>query len=105
MVKQQTNKNKYIPKPLEDAGFSKPKRVSTKALIEENSYSIVEINNAGGDPLSACPMGAKLENQFSVAVLDKGVTITCVLRLALISQLNSETASSSGLGISVLMFS
>jgi len=30
-------------------------RVSYKALIEENSYSIVEINNAGDDPLSACP--------------------------------------------------
>jgi hypothetical protein len=60
-------------------------RVSTKALIEENGYSIVEINNAGDDPLSPCPMGAKLENQFSVAVLDKGITITCVLRLALIS--------------------
>jgi hypothetical protein len=41
-------------------------RVSTKALIEENSYSIVEINNAGDDPLSPCPVGAKLENQFSV---------------------------------------
>jgi len=61
------------------------KRVSTKALIERNGCSIVEINNAGDDPLSPCPMGAKLENQFSVAVLGKGVTITCVLRLALIS--------------------
>jgi hypothetical protein len=30
-------------------------RVSYKALIEENSYSIIEINNAGDDPLSACP--------------------------------------------------
>jgi hypothetical protein len=30
-------------------------RVSYKALIEENSYSIVEINNAGDEPLSACP--------------------------------------------------
>ncbi|MFT6208399.1 MAG: hypothetical protein ACJA0T_002320 [Colwellia sp.] len=26
-----------------------------KALIEENSNSIVEINNAGDDNLSACP--------------------------------------------------
>jgi hypothetical protein len=75
-------------------------RVSTKALIEENGYSIVEINNAGDNPLSPCPMGAKLENQFSVAVLGKvptwmwvirimqehlsRVTITCMLRLALI---------------------
>jgi hypothetical protein len=32
-----------------------PERVSYKALIEENSYSIIEINNAGDDPLSACP--------------------------------------------------
>jgi hypothetical protein len=31
------------------------KRVSYKALIEENSYSIVEKNNAGDDPLSTCP--------------------------------------------------
>ncbi|WP_085296956.1 hypothetical protein [Cognaticolwellia mytili] len=60
-------------------------RVSTKALIEEDGYSTVEINNTGDDPFSPCPMGAKLENQFSVAVLDKGITITCVLRLALIS--------------------
>jgi hypothetical protein len=52
-------------------------------LIEENSYSIVEINNAGDDPLSACPQGAMLENQFCVAILDKGVTIIRVLRLDL----------------------
>jgi hypothetical protein len=61
------------------------KRVSTKTLIEENGCSIVEINNAGDDPLSPCPKGTKLEKQFSVSALDKGVTITCVLRLALIS--------------------
>jgi hypothetical protein len=30
-------------------------RVSYQELIEENSYSIVEINNAGDDPFSACP--------------------------------------------------
>jgi hypothetical protein len=30
-------------------------RVSCKALIEDNSYSIVEINNAGDEHLSACP--------------------------------------------------
>jgi hypothetical protein len=30
-------------------------RLSYKALIEVNSYSIVEINNAADDPLSACP--------------------------------------------------
>jgi hypothetical protein len=60
-------------------------RVSIKALIEENGCSIVKINNAGDDPLSVCPKGAKLENQFSVAALDKGITITFILRLALIS--------------------
>jgi len=60
-------------------------RGSYKALIEDNSYSIVEINNAGDDPLSACPMGAKLENQSSVATLDKGITITFVSRLDLIN--------------------
>jgi len=54
-------------------------------LIEENSYSIVKINNAGDIPLSDCPQGAKLENQCSVAILDKGITIIYVLRLALIS--------------------
>ncbi|AZQ83576.1 hypothetical protein EKO29_05675 [Colwellia sp. Arc7-635] len=74
-------------------------RVSTKALIEENGCSIIEINNAGGDPLSPCPKGAKLENQLRVAALDKGITIVFVLRLDLVSQLSSETASSSGLGI------
>jgi hypothetical protein len=74
-------------------------RVSTKALIEdearggegrakqdaraENGCSIVEINNAGDDPLSPCPTGAKLENQFSVAILDKGITIIYVSRLDL----------------------
>jgi hypothetical protein len=52
-------------------------RVSIKALIEydtmdgggrakqdaraENGCSIVKINNAGDDPLSPCPKGAKLE--------------------------------------------
>jgi hypothetical protein len=60
-------------------------RVNTKALIEENSCSIVEINNAGDDHLSACPKGAKLENQLRVAALDKGITIVFVLRLDLIS--------------------
>ncbi len=59
-------------------------RVSIKALIEENGCSIVEINNDGDDPLSPCPKGAKLENQFSVAALDKGITITFVRRLELI---------------------
>jgi len=61
------------------------KRVSYKTLIEENSYSIVKINNVGDDPLSPCPLGAKLENQSSVAILDKGVTILIVSRLDLIS--------------------
>jgi hypothetical protein len=60
-------------------------RVSTKALIEENGSSIVEINNDGDDPLSLCPKGAKLENQPRVAALDKGITIVFVLRLDLIS--------------------
>jgi hypothetical protein len=60
-------------------------RGSTKALIEDNGCSIVESNNAGDDPLSTCPQGAKLENQFCVATLDKGITITFVLRLDLIS--------------------
>jgi len=46
-------------------------RVSYKALIDENSYYLVEINNAGDDPFSPCPQGAKLENQSSVAILDK----------------------------------
>jgi len=61
-------------------------RVRTKALIEdetmdgegrakqdaraENGCSIVKINNAGDDPLSACPKGAKLENQLCVAYTD-----------------------------------
>ena len=60
-------------------------RVRYKALIEENSYSIVSINNAVDDPLSPCPTGAKLESQFSVAILGKGTTITFVSRLELIS--------------------
>jgi len=45
-------------------------RVSTKALIEENGCSIVEINNATDDPFSPCPQGAKLENQLRVAYMD-----------------------------------
>ncbi|AZQ85177.1 hypothetical protein EKO29_15055 [Colwellia sp. Arc7-635] len=60
-------------------------RAITKALIEDNGCSIVEINNAGDDPLSPCPKGAKLENQLRVAALDKGITIVYVLRLDLIS--------------------
>ena len=61
------------------------KRVSTKALIEEDSYSIVEINNAGDDPLSACPPGVKLENQSRVTILNKGITIIYALCLDLMS--------------------
>jgi hypothetical protein len=60
-------------------------RVSTKALVEENSYSIVEINNDGDNPLSACPKGAKLENQFGVAIFDKGIAINFILRFDLTS--------------------
>ena len=36
-------------------------KVSYKVLIEENSYYMVEINNAADDPLSVCPYGNKLE--------------------------------------------
>jgi len=60
-------------------------RVNTKALIEENGCSIFKINNAGDDPFSPCPKGAKLEKQLCVAALDKGITIIFVLRLDLIS--------------------
>ena len=73
------------PNHLKMQDSASRKRVSTKALIEENGYSIVEINNAGDDPLSACPTGAKLEKQPRVSALGKGITITCVLRLVLIS--------------------
>ncbi|WP_164718155.1 hypothetical protein [Colwellia sp. Arc7-635] len=45
-------------------------RVNTKALIEENGCSIFKINNAGDDPLSPCPKGAKLEKQLCVAYTD-----------------------------------
>jgi hypothetical protein len=55
------------------------------ALSPESIQSLVKINNARDDPLSPCPKGAKLENQFSVAAIDKGITIIFVLRLALIS--------------------
>jgi len=50
-------------------------RISYKASIEENGCSLVEINNAVDYPLSACPSGAKLENHFSVAALDKGIPL------------------------------
>ena len=60
-------------------------RAMYKALIEKNGCSIVEINNAGDDPLSPCPAGDKLEHQCCVAILYKGITIICVPRLALIS--------------------
>jgi hypothetical protein len=73
------------PNRLKMKDSASRKRVSTKTLIERNGCSIVKINNAGDDPLSPCPAGAKLENQCSVAALDKGITIICVLCLALIS--------------------
>ena len=73
------------PSHLKMQDSASRERVSTKALIEENGCSIVEINNAGDDPLSPCPKGAKLENQLRVAALDKGITIVFVLRLDLIS--------------------
>ena len=73
------------PSHLKMQDSASRERVSAKALIEENGCSIVEINNAGDDPLSACPKGVKLENQLRVAALDKGITIVFVLRLDLIS--------------------
>ncbi|WP_164718237.1 hypothetical protein [Colwellia sp. Arc7-635] len=45
-------------------------RVSTKVLIAGNSFSILEINNATDDLLSACPQCAMLENQSYVAYMD-----------------------------------
>jgi hypothetical protein len=73
------------PNHLKIQGSASRERGSIKALIEENGCSIVKINNAGGDPFSPCPTGAKLEKQFSVAALDKGIAITFVLHLTLIS--------------------
>ena len=73
------------PSPFNMQISASRERVNYKALIEENSHSIVEINNAGDNPLSPCPQGAKLENQSSVAILDKGITILFVSRLDLIS--------------------
>jgi hypothetical protein len=46
-------------------------RGSCKALIEKNGCSIVKINNAGDNPFSTCPKGAKQENQPRVAAVDK----------------------------------
>ena len=45
-------------------------KVSTNVLIEGNSFSILETNNATDDSLSACPQGAMLENQSCVAYMD-----------------------------------
>ncbi|WP_277601583.1 hypothetical protein [Colwellia sp. Arc7-635] len=39
-------------------------------MIEGYSSSIIEINNAGDDPLSTYPQGAMLENQSYVAYMD-----------------------------------
>ena len=75
----------YIPAPLEDAGCSKSRKGQVQGIDFDNSYSIVKINNAGNDPLSPCQEGAKLEKQFSVAILVKGITISFVPRLELIS--------------------
>ena len=74
------------PSHLKMQNSARRERVSTKALIEddttdgegrakqdaraENGCSIVEINNAGDGPLSPCPKGAKLENQLRVAYMD-----------------------------------
>jgi hypothetical protein len=54
-----------IPVPLEDAGFSwNYKRLVGKALIEENSYSIVEINNAAQSVYKTAICG-KLSKPYS----------------------------------------
>ena len=53
------------PNRLKMKDSASRKRVSTKTLIERNGCSIVKINNAGDDPLSPCPAGAKLETAFS----------------------------------------
>jgi hypothetical protein len=59
----QAAKRLYIyPNHLKIQDSASRERVSIKALIEENGCAIVEINNAGDDPLSPCPEGAKLEN-------------------------------------------
>ena len=76
---------RVYPSHLKMQDSASRESISTKALIEENGCSIFEINNAGDDPLSPCPKGAKLENLLRVAALDKGITIVFVLRLDLIS--------------------
>tara|TARA_B110000211_G_scaffold93012_1_gene108405 strand:- start:49 stop:258 length:210 start_codon:yes stop_codon:yes gene_type:complete len=42
------------PNHLQMQDCARRKRVSTKALIERNGCSILEINNAGDVPLSPC---------------------------------------------------
>ena len=75
-----------FPSHLKIQDWASRERVSTKALIEdetmdgearakqdaraENGYSIVEINNATDDPLSPDPKGAKRENQLRAAYID-----------------------------------
>jgi len=46
---------KLYPSHLRGQNSASRERVSTKAVIEENGCSIVEINNAVDDPLSPCP--------------------------------------------------
>jgi len=74
------------PSHLKMQDSASRERISTKALIEddtmdgegrakqdaraENGCSIVEINNAGDDPLPPCPKRAKLEKQLRVANTD-----------------------------------
>ena len=73
---QKTMHDIIYPSHLKMQNSASRKRVSSKALIEddtmdgegrakqdaraENGCSIVEINNAGDDPLSPCPKGAKI---------------------------------------------
>jgi len=54
------------PSNLKIQDSARRERVSIKALIEENGCSIVEINNAGDDPLSPCPKGVKGENSSAL---------------------------------------
>ena len=60
------------------------------------------LHNTEDGCLSTCPAGGSLESQLCVTTFEKGITIIFMLCLVLTFGRVSESASSSGLGISRL---
>jgi hypothetical protein len=67
------------------------KAVRCKALARRGSHSTSRASNTAYGRFSPCPEGATEQRHCRVAVLDKGSSIACELRLALAQLGGSES--------------